>query len=56
MSMLSLSDTHEHTFANAVAAATGVGYFVAWSVSFYPQLILNYKRKKFVRLLIYLRC
>ena len=26
----------------------GIGYFAAWSISFYPQLILNYRRKQFV--------
>ncbi|KAI8820689.1 PQ loop repeat-domain-containing protein [Fimicolochytrium jonesii] len=29
----------------AVSPIVGWGYFVAWSVSFYPQVILNYKRK-----------
>ncbi|KAK1924118.1 putative L-cystine transporter [Papiliotrema laurentii] len=33
-------------FVNALVALTGVGYFTAWSVSFYPQLILNHRRKR----------
>ncbi|WWC61749.1 uncharacterized protein I303_104334 [Kwoniella dejecticola CBS 10117] len=36
----------DHPFWNAVVSITGVAYFVAWSYSFYPQLILNYKRKR----------
>ncbi|WRT66245.1 uncharacterized protein IL334_003198 [Kwoniella shivajii] len=36
----------DHPFANALVSVFGVIYFVAWSYSFYPQLILNYKRKK----------
>jgi cystinosin len=35
-------------FVNALVALTGVGYFTAWSVSFYPQLILNHRRKRYV--------
>jgi hypothetical protein len=31
--------------ADAVVAICGVIYFSAWSLSFYPQLILNYRRK-----------
>ncbi|KAJ2772147.1 hypothetical protein IWQ56_001506 [Coemansia nantahalensis] len=30
---------------DALSAALGWTYFVAWSVSFYPQLVLNYRRK-----------
>lgn len=37
---------HSHPIANALVAFTGVAYFAAWSISFYPQIILNYKRKK----------
>lgn len=33
-------------FWQVVSAACGVTYFTAWSASFYPQLIKNYKRKK----------
>jgi cystinosin len=29
----------------ALSATSGVVYFTAWSASFYPQLILNYRRK-----------
>ncbi|KAI9203550.1 L-cystine transporter [Polychytrium aggregatum] len=28
-----------------ISALLGWGYFVAWSASFYPQLLLNYRRK-----------
>jgi cystinosin len=31
--------------ANAVVALCGVAYFTAWSLSFYPQIILNFRRK-----------
>jgi hypothetical protein len=34
-----------HPLADAVVAICGVIYFSAWSLSFYPQLILNYRRK-----------
>ncbi|GFZ44083.1 hypothetical protein JCM24511_01804 [Saitozyma sp. JCM 24511] len=34
-----------HPLADAVVAICGVIYFTAWSLSFYPQLILNYRRK-----------
>ncbi|OCF36711.1 cystinosin [Kwoniella heveanensis CBS 569] len=37
---------HDHPFWNAIVSICGVAYFVAWSYSFYPQIILNYKRKK----------
>lgn len=26
---------------------TGWIYFVAWSISFYPQVFLNYRRKRY---------
>jgi cystinosin len=29
-----------------VSAACGIIYFTAWSASFYPQLILNHKRRR----------
>ena len=35
-----------HPIANAIVSLTGVAYFAAWSISFYPQVILNYQRKK----------
>ncbi|WVF71616.1 hypothetical protein IAT40_006424 [Kwoniella sp. CBS 6097] len=40
-----LIDDHDHPFWNAVVSICGVAYFIAWSYSFYPQIILNYKRK-----------
>jgi hypothetical protein len=46
MLALFTTDVHDHSVANTVVALTGVGYFLAWSASFYPQLILNYKRKR----------
>lgn len=33
-----------------VSAVVGWIYFVAWSVSFYPQIYINYKRKSVVGL------
>jgi hypothetical protein len=37
---------HHHAQAwDVISSACGVLYFVAWSASFYPQLILNYQRK-----------
>ncbi|KAG5673000.1 hypothetical protein PVAND_003081 [Polypedilum vanderplanki] len=33
-----------------VSAVVGWIYFVAWSISFYPQLVINYKRKSVVGL------
>ncbi|KAL7748293.1 hypothetical protein RI367_006252 [Sorochytrium milnesiophthora] len=32
--------------AALLSACLGWGYFAAWSVSFYPQVILNYRRKR----------
>ncbi len=29
-----------------LAAITGWIYFFAWSISFYPQIFLNYNRKR----------
>jgi hypothetical protein len=29
----------------AISAASGVIYFSAWGASFYPQLLLNHRRK-----------
>lgn len=34
-----------------LSAALGWIYFLAWSVSFYPQVILNYRRKRSASLL-----
>ena len=33
-------------FYRYISSIIGYTYFVAWSVSFYPQIITNYKRKK----------
>lgn len=30
-----------------VSAILGWGYFFAWSISFYPQVYTNWKRKRF---------
>lgn len=32
------------------SAASGVIYFAAWSASFYPQLLLNHRRNRYVAL------
>ena len=37
---------HRHAVANAIVSVTGVLYFAAWSISFYPQVILNFQRKR----------
>ena len=37
-----------------LAAITGWIYFFAWSISFYPQIFLNYKRKRLVIPTLYL--
>ena len=37
---------NEHGFADRVVSLTGILYFTAWSLSFYPQIILNFKRKR----------
>ncbi|KAJ2520001.1 hypothetical protein GGI11_002412 [Coemansia sp. RSA 2049] len=42
---MSLEDASNASFGGTVSAVLGWTYFVAWSVSFYPQIILNYKRK-----------
>ncbi|KAI9506274.1 PQ loop repeat-domain-containing protein [Coemansia spiralis] len=42
---MALIDTSLLSFGEALSAAIGWTYFVAWSVSFYPQIILNYRRK-----------
>lgn len=44
--MLDKDDDFDHPFAGAIVTITGVAYFIAWSVSFYPQVVLNYQRKK----------
>ncbi|ODN79761.1 hypothetical protein L202_03672 [Cryptococcus amylolentus CBS 6039] len=35
-----------HPIASFLVGACGVIYFTAWSYSFYPQIILNFQRKK----------
>lgn len=35
-------------FLEAILPYLGLIYFTAWSVSFYPQLLLNYRRKRYV--------
>ncbi|WVR07159.1 hypothetical protein IAU60_004200 [Kwoniella sp. DSM 27419] len=44
--MEELMGSDPHPVLNTVVSATGVAYFIAWSYSFYPQLILNYRRKR----------
>ncbi|KAL1432791.1 hypothetical protein MTO96_012993 [Rhipicephalus appendiculatus] len=39
-----------HSWLNVLSAVFGWLYFVAWSVSFYPQIYLNWKRKSVVGL------
>ena len=34
--------------ASGASSALGWLYFVSWSVSFYPQAVLNYRRKSVV--------
>ena len=45
---MQVADDHSHPVWQVVVAICGVGYFAAWSYSFYPQLILNYQRKRYV--------
>lgn len=33
------------TWPSVIVTLCGIIYFSAWSFSFYPQLILNYRRK-----------
>ncbi|WVQ82200.1 hypothetical protein IAT38_004328 [Cryptococcus sp. DSM 104549] len=44
--MESAGSQDSHPFANFVVAFCGVAYFTAWSYSFYPQIFLNYQRKR----------
>lgn len=37
-------------FLSLLSAFCGITYFIAWSASFYPQVILNYKRKSVIGL------
>ncbi|WVQ67791.1 uncharacterized protein L199_005996 [Kwoniella botswanensis] len=41
-----ITKASDHPFWNGVVSFCGVAYFIAWSYSFYPQLILNYRRKR----------
>ncbi|XP_070563029.1 cystinosin homolog isoform X1 [Ptychodera flava] len=38
----------KHGWLNVISAVVGWAYFAAWSISFYPQAILNYRRKSVV--------
>lgn len=38
---------------NTVAAVVGWMYFAAWTLSFYPQVYTNWRRKRFVPLSIF---
>ncbi|KAK8864284.1 hypothetical protein IAR55_001530 [Kwoniella newhampshirensis] len=40
------SSPDPHPFWEFVVGFCGVAYFIAWSYSFYPQIILNHQRKK----------
>lgn len=42
MSAAAASEVNGWKVASAIC---GVTYFCAWSASFYPQIILNYRRK-----------
>lgn len=45
--------TIEHSaILNIITSIIGWLYFVAWSVSFYPQVFLNYARKRWIHTLI----
>ena len=33
-------------FLEVISVIFGWSYFIAWSLSFYPQALLNYRRKK----------
>lgn len=47
MSTLLLT-SHHHTSSlwPPIVSFLGITYFLAWSLSFYPQLLLNYRRKR----------
>ncbi|KAJ1742372.1 hypothetical protein IWW40_000561 [Coemansia sp. RSA 1250] len=42
---MTLAELHSAAVGDTLSAALGWTYFIAWSVSFYPQILLNYKRK-----------
>ncbi|KAJ1664917.1 hypothetical protein IW140_003736 [Coemansia sp. RSA 1813] len=42
---MSLESTSNASFGGTLSAVLGWTYFIAWSVSFYPQIILNHRRK-----------
>jgi hypothetical protein len=49
LSILSEMFVQHHAQAwDTLSSACGVVYFIAWSASFYPQIILNYRRKSCV--------
>lgn len=41
-----LGTANPHPIWSAIVDILGLTYFLAWSISFYPQLILNYRRKR----------
>jgi PQ loop repeat len=45
-SFVKVSVLHSHVL-DVVNAIIGWIYFAAWSISFYPQIIENWKRKRF---------
>ncbi|EIW70774.1 hypothetical protein TREMEDRAFT_61281 [Tremella mesenterica DSM 1558] len=42
---MDLPSDSQHPIASIIVTLTGVAYFSLWSYSFYPQVILNYRRK-----------
>lgn len=45
-SMMVFGNRGSHPFASFVVQASGVGYFLLWSYSFWPQFIMNFKRRR----------
>lgn len=43
---IAASSSHDSVFLCYLSDIIGWGYFFAWSISFWPQTILNFKRKK----------
>ncbi|KAJ2450980.1 hypothetical protein EV183_003909 [Coemansia sp. RSA 2336] len=42
---MALAELHGTAAGDTLSAILGWTYFIAWSVSFYPQIVLNYRRK-----------
>ena len=42
---MTVDQDDSHGFASFLSAACGIIYFSAWAASFYPQVLLNYRRK-----------